>query len=132
MKRWRGGSIERFPHLSPSQASEEVTISVSGISVRTVVVFNSMKNIKDLFDKDRIFVPTKKSRRTERGDLVTAFTERLNKDRQGTKYKPLTIAYVASLLSKMRVFDLYRFHKECEQANNFSSLFWYKIKQTKK
>lgn len=90
-----------------------------------------MQNIKDLFSNTRILTVSK-SRRTERGDLITSFTEKLNKDREGTKYKPLKVPFVASLLSKVSVFNLYRLHKECEEAKNFSSLFWYKVNLMKK
>jgi hypothetical protein len=93
-----------------------------------------MKDIKDLFNNIRIVQPTK-SRRTERGDLIVAFTERLNAER-GKAYKPLTIGYVSYLLSikdshQRMVFplsELYFFYKKCKEAKNFTACFWYHVK----
>jgi hypothetical protein len=83
---------------------------------------NNMQQIKDLFNNTRIL--SVKSRRTERGDLITAFTERLNQER-GDSYKPLTIQRVSYLLSVYKTGDLYYFLDKCNKAKNFSKCFWY-------
>lgn len=85
-----------------------------------------MQQVKDLFGYIRI---APKSRRTERGDLVTEFTERLNSNRGA--YKPLTVSYIAFLLSHINVSDLYLLLKKCNEAKSFSALFWYYVKPKK-
>lgn len=79
--------------------------------------------IKDLFENYRIV--STKTHRTERGDLLTTFTERLNQERLGTKYKPLNLKYVAHLLSVYKTGDLYILLRKCESAKSFSKCFWY-------
>jgi hypothetical protein len=87
-----------------------------------------MQQIKDLFNNVRI-APTK-SRRTERGDLITEFAERLNAERSAP-YKPLSISYVAYLLSHIKVSELYLLLKKCNEAKSFTALFWYYVKPKK-
>lgn len=88
-----------------------------------------MQTIKDLFNNYRIATPIK-TRRTERGDLVTEFAERLNAERG--ERKPLTISGVAFLLSPFNVSDLYLLLKKCNEAKSFSACFWYFSKPNKK
>jgi len=87
-----------------------------------------MQTTKDLFNNYRI-VPATKSRRTERGDLITEFTERVNAERGD--YKPLSLSYVAFLLSHLNVTDLYILLNKCNDSKSFSALFWYHVKPKK-
>jgi hypothetical protein len=66
--------------------------------------------------------------RCEQDELIQKFTDRLNQERAGTKYKPLTVAAVAVKLSRIPTADLHAFHKQCEAANSFSRYFWWALK----
>lgn len=85
-----------------------------------------IKTTKDLFNNYRII--STKTRVTERGQLITTFTERLNQDREGTIYKPLSLSYIANLLSVYKTGDLYVLLKKCGEAKSFSATFWYYVK----
>lgn len=82
-----------------------------------------IKTTKDLFSNYRIV--STKTHRSERGDLITTFTERLNQERLGTIYKPLSLSYIANLLSVYKTGDLYVLLKRCGEAKSFSKCFWY-------
>lgn len=83
-----------------------------------------IKTTRDLFANYRIV--STKTRRSERGDLITTFTERLNQERIGTKYPPLTIERVAHLLSIYKdTGDLHVLLKKCNEAKHFSKCFWW-------
>lgn len=83
-----------------------------------------MNSVKDLFDNYRL-VPVK-SRRTERGDLITEFAERVNAERG--ERKPLTVAGIGYMLSPFNVSDLYVLLKKCQDAKSFSACFWHFVK----
>ena len=82
-----------------------------------------IKTTKDLFSNYRIV--STKTRHTERGDLLTTFTERINQERLGTIYKPLSLSYIANLLSVYKTGDLYVLLKKCGEAKSFSKCFWW-------
>lgn len=72
-----------------------------------------------------------KSRKTERGDLIQFFVDRLNEDRK-PPYKPLTVKIVAVKLGHLKKLDdLYFLKSYCSQAKNFSSCFWGSLKVKK-
>lgn len=85
-----------------------------------------IKTTRDLFSNYRIV--SSKTRHTERGDLLTTFTERLNQEREGTAYKPLSLSYIANLLSVYKTGDLYVLLKRCNEAKSFTATFWYYVK----
>lgn len=64
------------------------------------------------YEKDK----TKKSRATERGDLLTYFTECVNKERDGTKYKKVRIPFIATKVSHLSTADLYYLRSSCDDA----------------
>lgn len=82
-----------------------------------------IKTTKDLFSNYRIV--STKTHKSERGELITTFTERLNQERIGTIYKPLTLSYIANLLSVYKTGDLYVLLKRCNNAKSFTATFWY-------
>lgn len=82
-----------------------------------------IKTVKDLFENYRIV--STKTRVHERGSLLTAFLERINQEREGTKYKPLDIRYLGVLLATYKTGDLHVLLKRCESAKSFSKTFWY-------
>jgi hypothetical protein len=85
-----------------------------------------IKTTKDLFSNYRIV--STKTRVTERGQLITSFTERLNQERLGTVYKPLTLGYIANLLSVYKTGDLHVLLRKCNEAKSFTATFWYYVK----
>jgi hypothetical protein len=74
----------------------------------------------------------KKDRRTERGELLKYFRNKINAGRLGTKYKPLSMGYFAMRLSYMSVPDLYHLKSICDDAQRrgggFSKMFFWAIK----
>lgn len=58
----------------------------------------------------------KKTKATERGDLLVYFTDRINRERDGKKYKKVKIPYVAKKVSHLSVADLYYLRSVCEDA----------------
>ena len=66
----------------------------------------------------------------QRQEVVQGFVDRLNKEREGTKYKPLTWTHVNGQLRFYKeMTDLRILYKQCDEARCFSSLFWWKLKQ---
>lgn len=70
-------------------------------------------------------------RRTERGDLVQQFREKLNQGRVENGFSEISFARMAGILKGKSLFNLYALYRECEQANHFGKLFWYKIEKEK-
>ena len=69
-----------------------------------------------------------KSRRTERGDLITYFHERVL-DKKGKSFR---IAFIATKLAHLSLQDLYYLKSTCEDASRrgkpFGAIFWWSIK----
>jgi hypothetical protein len=84
----------------------------------------TVKPIADLFGSRYNFQPVK-SHRSERGDLLDFFTEKINAGRVGTKYPPITKSSMGNLLSIYSTEDLYHLRIRCERAKNFTATFWY-------
>lgn len=61
-------------------------------------------------------------------DIVEIFRTRLNKEREGTKYKPLSFMAVRNKCLAMNIDELNAFLSDCEKAKCFSSYFFYKTK----
>ena len=76
---------------------------------------------------------TKRTRRTERGDLLEQFLAELNPPRIQAGYKPLLISYISLKFSsvKMSTPEIYRFYQDCKRAKNFSTYFWFSFKVQK-
>ncbi|HEC32773.1 MAG TPA: hypothetical protein ENI63_00755 [Candidatus Kaiserbacteria bacterium] len=68
----------------------------------------------------------------ERADLVFRFTQSINKERVGTKYKKLTARGVAIKLGHIPTSDLYFFLKQCDNAKSFGKMFFGCLKYHKK
>ena len=65
-----------------------------------------------------------KGPQSERADLVGQFTDKLNNERKGTKYKQLRPSFVAIKLSHIPTQDLYYFLKVCSQSGSFGRAFF--------
>ncbi len=91
----------------------------------------TIKTGADLFSRYRF--STVKSRNTEYGDMLNKFLDKLNPDRVSNNFSPLAIGRLAGELkrAKYATSQLYAFYQECERAKNFSSYFWFRIKERK-
>lgn len=91
-----------------------------------------MEPISNLFGQKVTPPSPQNRRRTERGDLIGYFTDEVNRERLGTKYEPLTTAFIASRLCHLKNPDLYYLKSVCEDARrrgySFSKRFWWEIK----
>ena len=86
-----------------------------------------MKNISDYFEKPMFEQVT--NARNECGSLIGEITDRINKGREGTKYKPVTTGII---LKKVKGFDtnqLRDFVTECKKSTCFSQCFYGKLKK---
>jgi len=79
-----------------------------------------MKHIRDHLKRS-----VKKSRETERGELLQYFRERLNRDRARDGYPPITMARMGKTLEKIPTKDLYYLKRVCDDARHFSKKFWW-------
>lgn len=76
--------------------------------------------------------PTPTTARTEREEQVQHFLDRINPGREAMHLKPFTHARFNKLVEGWgEKRDLYWLYNECSRANNFSKMFWYKVKQSK-
>ena len=74
---------------------------------------------------------TEKSRRTERGELMEYFCEKLNRDRVRDGLPKIRMARMGKLLEKIPTKDLYYIKRLCDDAQNFSKKFWYLLNPEK-
>ena len=56
--------------------------------------------------------------------IIKDFTDALNSERKGTKYKQLTPRGVAVLVGHLSEFDLKYFFKQCYNSNSFLKMFF--------
>lgn len=65
---------------------------------------------------------------SERADLIGRFHVKLNQERKGTKYKPLSVKFVAVKVGHLSVSDLYFFFKRCNEGDSFGKVFFGALK----
>lgn len=82
-------------------------------------------------NSDRFKKKPVKSSRSERAELIGQFLDRLNKDRLGTKFKPLTASRLGFMLCHMSVKELYLFLGQCKDAKHFSKYFFWRFKEAR-
>lgn len=70
-------------------------------------------------------------RKTERGELLKYFCERVNAQRIRDNYPKITIARMGKTLEKVPTKDLYYLKRVCDDAKNFSKKFWWEINPKK-
>jgi hypothetical protein len=72
-------------------------------------------------------IQVKRTRRTERGDLIDLFLAELNSQRVQSGFKPLSLPFLSRYFSerRMSVPQIYQFYMDCKRAKNFSSYFWF-------
>lgn len=76
-----------------------------------------LKTISSLLP-DRYKKPVVKVKATERGDLLKYFTERINVERDGKKYKKVSIGFTARKLAHLSIQDMYYLKSTCQDASN--------------
>ena len=67
----------------------------------------------------------KKSRETERGELMRYFCAELNVSRLRDGLPQISMGRMGKLLEKIPTKDLYYIKRVCDDAQNFSKKFWY-------
>lgn len=73
----------------------------------------------------------KDDRRTERGEWLKKFCDRMNPERVAMKLRPITIPRMAVMLHGVPTGDLYAFWQACERAKHFGKYFWWSINPKK-
>jgi hypothetical protein len=85
-----------------------------------------MKSI-DTFFQQRII--EKKVFNSQRAELLETIITKINQERVGTKWKPVTPVQIAVKLKGIKTGELVGFVKTCTQSDNFSKCFWGKLKK---
>lgn len=73
----------------------------------------------------------KKDPKTERGELMKYFIERLNPGRVRDGYAPLTLPRMGRVLLAIPTKDLYYLKSVCDDAKDFSKKFWWEVNPKK-
>lgn len=77
--------------------------------------------------KKHLQQPRTHDKRTERGELMKYFLERINASRVADGFRPITMGHMGRLLQKIPTKDLYYLKRVCDDAPNFSKKFWWEI-----
>lgn len=85
-----------------------------------------MKTTAELFQNKQF--QKEKTPRSERADLIERFLTRINAERVGTKWKPLTARAVAIKIGHIPTEDLYYCLKQCQQSQSFGKTFFGMLK----
>lgn len=84
-----------------------------------------MKTIQELLIKQEYTKPKHSNVKSERADLIRQFTDGINAERVGTKWKPVSPRGVAIKLGHIKSkSDLYYFLKKCQNAESFGKMFF--------
>ena len=70
-------------------------------------------------------------RKSERGELLKYFCERINPQRASDGYPKITIARMGKTLEKIPTKDLYYLKRVCDDSKNFSKKFWWEVNPKK-
>ena len=88
-----------------------------------------MQNLFDII-KDKQLI--KQGANSERASVIQQFLEEINKEREGTKFKPLSAKAIAIKLSHLKLQDLYTFLSLAKDYKNrkqsFSKYFFGALK----
>ena len=71
------------------------------------------------------------ARKTERGELMKYFCQRLNPQRIRDNYPRITMGRMGKLLEKIPTKDLYYLKRVCDDSKDFSKKFWWEINPKK-
>ena len=71
------------------------------------------------------------ARKTERGELMEYFCEKLNHTRVRDGLGKISMGRMGKILEKIPTKDLYYIQRVCNDAENFSKKFWYLLNPDK-
>lgn len=75
--------------------------------------------MQTIFDTLKDFNLEKKKISSERAEIISQFVDEINKEREGTKWKPVTGRAVAMKVSHLKNnFELYSFLSNCKDYKN--------------
>jgi hypothetical protein len=66
--------------------------------------------------------------RNERDELLMKFQAKINEERKGTEYKPMSFMAIKIKLTHLDDWDLKMFYETCNNSLNFSRCFFGKLK----
>jgi hypothetical protein len=75
--------------------------------------------------------PDKKSKVTERGELMEYFLKKLNAARVRDGLQPMTMGRMGRILVAIPTKDLYYLKSVCDQSKDFSKKFWWEVNPKK-
>ena len=81
---------------------------------------SSMKTLQNYLGENRI----KEIAKHPRFKILDILHKRINEERKGTKYKPLTVRAIAVKTAHLSLEDLDYLLKRCQQSSNFSKVFF--------
>jgi hypothetical protein len=85
-----------------------------------------MQHLKDLIKLD--LPPPKLTIVNERQYIIQDIVDRINKERVGTKWKPVTWTQINGLLRNKKDFQLNLFYCECKKRSEFGKYFFWAVK----
>ena len=71
------------------------------------------------------------TRKTERGELMQYFCDKLNRTRARDGLSKITMGRMGKMLEKIPTKDLYYIQRVCDDAENFSKKFWWLLNPRK-
>lgn len=80
-----------------------------------------MKTTLELFKDYK--VATVNSTKTERGELLSFFLEKMNESRRSGGYKEWKMSSIGYFLAPFSIENLYQLKGQCERAKNFGACF---------
>ena len=84
-----------------------------------------MRPIGDYLPKDALTL--KKSKKTQRGELMRFFVRHLNYSRARDSLPLLTMSRMGKILEGIPTDDLYYLKAVCSRSKNFSKKFWLEV-----
>ena len=66
--------------------------------------------------------------RCERQELIGQFTSKINAEREGTKYKPVSAKFIAAKLGHLKTSEIRDFYKVCGSRGEFGKVFFGALK----
>jgi hypothetical protein len=88
-----------------------------------------MKPIGDYLPKDALTL--KKSKKTQRGELMRFFQRHLNYSRAHDNMPMITMSRMGKILEGIPTDDLYYLKSVCSRAKHFSKKFWWEVDPSK-
>ena len=68
---------------------------------------------------------------SERQELIQRFVDKINLERIGTRFQPVTWKQINGLVALIKISDLYWLYKTCESRDSFSKAFFGILKSTR-